>query len=72
VLTAVTLDLGTAQTEATESLITVVALFGGAGILALSGVSIPVSGFSPFGGKGDKRAPGPRLARPPLIRLRAK
>jgi len=34
-------------------------------------VSIQLSGFSLFGGKGDKRAVGPPLPGSPLIRVRA-
>jgi hypothetical protein len=66
-----TLDLGTAQPEAAESVITVVAVLGGAEILVPQGVSIQLSGFSLFGGKGDKRAGGPLLPGSPLIRVRA-
>jgi hypothetical protein len=66
----VTLNLRTAQLEAPESVITVVAVLGGAGIIA-PGVPIQLSGFSMFGGKGDKRAAGPPLPGSPLVRVRA-
>jgi len=66
-----TLDLGAAQPEAPESLITVVAILGGADILAPRGLSVQLSGVSVLGGKGDKRAGGPPLAGSPLIRVRA-
>jgi hypothetical protein len=66
-----TLDLGAAQPEASESVITVVAVLGGAEILVPRGVSVQLSGFSLFGGKGDKRAGGPPLPGSPLVRVRA-
>jgi len=66
-----TLDLGTAQPEAPESVITVVAVLGGAEILVPQGVSIQLSGFSLLGGKGDKRGGGPPLPGSPLVRVRA-
>jgi hypothetical protein len=34
-------------------------------------VPIQLSGFSMFGGKGDKRAAGPPLPGSPLVRVRA-
>jgi hypothetical protein len=71
VFSGVTLDLGSAEPEAPESLITVVTLFGGAGILAPRGVSLQLSGVSVLGGKGDTRTPGPPLPGSPLIRIRA-
>ena len=64
------LDLGAAQPEAPQSVITVVVAFGGATILAPPGVSIQLSGFSLFGGKGDKRREGSSLPGSPLIRVR--
>jgi hypothetical protein len=67
----VTLNLRTAQPEAPESVITVIALLGGAGIIAPPGVTIELSGFSLFGGKGDKRAAGAPLPGSPLVRVRA-
>lgn len=67
----VTLNLRTAQLEAPESVITVVAVLGGAWIIAPLGVPIQLSGFSMFGGKGDKRAAGPPLPGSPLVRVRA-
>jgi hypothetical protein len=66
----VTLDLGAAQPEAPESLITVVAVLGGAEIIAPPGVSIQLSGFSLLGGKSDERSGGPPLPGSPLIRVR--
>jgi hypothetical protein len=57
-LGGVTVDLGMAQLEASESVITVVAILDGAGIIAPPGVTIQLSGVSLFGGKGDKRAAG--------------
>jgi hypothetical protein len=65
------LDLSAAQPEATESIITVVAILGGADILAPRGVSVQLSGLSLLGGKSDKRADGPPLPGSPLIRVRA-
>jgi hypothetical protein len=70
-LGGVTVDLGMAQPEASESVITVVAILGGAGIIAPPGVTIQLSGVSLFGGKGDKRAAGPPLPGSPLTRVRA-
>jgi hypothetical protein len=66
-----TLDLGAAETEARESVITVVAILGGAEIVAPPGVAIQLSGLSLFGGKVDKRSGGPPLPGSPLIRLRS-
>lgn len=66
----VTLDLGAAQPEAPESLITVVAVLGGAEIIAPPGVSIQLSGFSLLGGKSDERSGGPPLPGSPLVRVR--
>ena len=70
VLGGVTLDLGAAQPEAPESLITVVAVLGGAEIIAPPGVSIQLSGFSLLGGKSDERSGGPALPGSPLVRVR--
>lgn len=70
VLGGVTLDLGAAQPEAPESLITVVAVLGGAEIIAPPGVSIQLSGFSLLGGKSDERSGGPPLPGSPLVRVR--
>ena len=70
VLGGVTLDLGAAQPEAPESLITVVAVLGGAEIIAPPGVSVQLSGFSLFGGKSDERSGGPPLPGSPLVRVR--
>jgi hypothetical protein len=71
VFAVATLDLGTAQPEAPESVITVVTAFGGASIIAPQGVSIQLSGFSLFGGRSDKRAELPPLPGSPLVRVRA-
>ena len=67
----VKLNLGMAQPEAPESIITVVVIFGGAAIIAPPGVSIQLSGLSLFGGKSDKRRGGPALPGSPLVRVRA-
>jgi hypothetical protein len=64
-------DLGTAQLEAPESVITAIAVFGGADIIAPPGIPIQLSGFSLLGGKSDKRAGGPPLPGSPLVRVRA-
>jgi uncharacterized protein DUF1707 len=66
-----TLDLGQAQVEVPESLITVIALFGGAELLAPAGVPIQFSGLSLLGGRSDQRGGGPALPGAPLIRVRA-
>lgn len=66
-----TLDLSAAQTEAPESIITVVAILGGAQIIVPQGVSVQLSGLSLLGGKGDKRPAGPPLPGSPLVRVRA-
>ena len=66
-----TLDVSAAQPEAPESIITVVAILGGAEIIAPAGVSVQLSGLSLLGGKGDKRASGPPLPGSPLVRVRA-
>ena len=71
VFSGVSLDLGRAELEAPESLISVIAVFGGAELLAPSGVSMQLSGLSLFGGKGDKRRAAPPLSGTPLIRVRA-
>lgn len=65
------LDLGQAEPEAPESVITVIALFGGAELLAPPGVPIQFSGFSFLGGRSDERGGGPGLPGAPLIRVRA-
>jgi len=70
VLGGVTLDLGSAEPEAPESLITVFALFGGVEILAPPGVPVELTGISLLGGKSDDRAPGSRLPGCPVVRLR--
>lgn len=70
-LGGVKLDLGAAEAQAPVSTITVVALLGGAEIVAPPGVPIQLSGASILGGRGDERSPGPPLPGAPLIRLRA-
>lgn len=67
----VKLDLGNAQPEASESLITVLALLGGVDLIAPPGLPIELSGISLLGGKSDKRPSGPPLAGAPVIRVRA-
>jgi hypothetical protein len=69
-LGGVSLDLGQAQPEASESLITVFAFLGGVEIVAPPGVTIELSGFSLLGGKSDERSAGPPLPASPVIRLR--
>jgi hypothetical protein len=69
-LGGVTLDLGQAEPEAAESLITVVAIFGGVEITAPPGVPVELTGFSLFGGKSDERPSGPRLSGCPVVRVR--
>jgi len=71
VFTVRTLDLGAAQPEAPESLITVVTAFGGASIIVPQGVPIQLSGFALFGGRNDKRAELSPLPGSPVIRTRA-
>ena len=58
------LDLGAAEFEAPESVITVIALFGGAGTTAPSGVSIQLSGVALIGGKetSTRQSAASRLA----------
>jgi hypothetical protein len=70
VLGGAKVDLGTAQLEAREPVITLIAVFGGAEIFAPPGVPIQLSGFSLLGGKGDKRSAGPSLPGSPLVRVR--
>ncbi|HEY7630433.1 MAG TPA: hypothetical protein VH817_07030 [Thermoleophilaceae bacterium] len=70
VLGGVDLDLGQAQPEAPESLITVFAVFGGANLTAPPGVPIELTGASLLGGKSDKRPPGPRMPGCPVVRVR--
>ncbi len=66
-----TLDLSAAQPEAPESIITVIAILGGAELILPQGVSVQLSGFALLGGKGDQRAGGSPLPGSPLIRVRA-
>jgi hypothetical protein len=70
VLGGVDLDLGQAQPEAPESLITVFAVFGGAKLTAPPGVPIELTGASLLGGKSDKRPLGPRMPGCPVVRVR--
>lgn len=66
------LDLGSAQPEAPECTITILALLGGVEIVAPVGIPIALSGFSLLGGRSDQRATdGPRLAGSPIVRVRA-
>jgi len=67
---AAKLDLGMAQPESPQSIITVVAVFGGAEIRAPRGVPIQLSGLSLLGGKSDKGEEGPPLAGSPAILVR--
>jgi DUF1707 SHOCT-like domain len=71
VFTVRTLDLGTAQPESPESLITIITAFGGASIIVPQGVSIQLSGSGVFGGSNDNRAELPPFPGSPLIRIRA-
>jgi len=71
VFTVQTLDLGTAQLEAPESVITIITAFGGASVIAPQGVSLDVSGFALFGGRNDNRAELPPFPGSPVIRIRA-
>jgi hypothetical protein len=70
VLGGVTLDLGRAQPEVPESSITVVAVLGGAELVAPPGVPIAFSGLSLLGGRSDERTPGSPLPGAPLVRVR--
>jgi hypothetical protein len=70
-LGGVKLDLGNAEVEARESRITVVAMFGGAELLAPPGIPFQLSGFSIFGGRSDERTGGPALRGAPLVHVRA-
>lgn len=65
------LDLGAAAPESPECTILVVALLGGAEIIAPSGVPIFFSGVSLFGGRSDERHAGMPLPGAPTIRMRA-
>jgi hypothetical protein len=70
VLGGVKLDLGQAEPEAPESLITVIAVFGGAELTAPPGVPVELTGASLLGGKSDERPSGPALPGCPVIRVR--
>jgi hypothetical protein len=71
VFTVQTVDLGTAQPEERESVVTIITAFGGATIIAPQGVSLDVSGFALFGGRNDNRAELPPFPGSPHIRIRA-
>jgi len=71
IFTVQTLDLGTAQLEAHESVITIITAFGGASVIAPQGVSLDISGFALFGGRNDNRAELPPFPGSPVIRIRA-
>ena len=71
VFTVQTVDLGTAQVEAPESVVTIIIAFGGASVIAPQGVSLDVSGFALFGGRNDNRAELPPFPGSPVIRIRA-
>jgi hypothetical protein len=70
-LGGVKVDLGNAQPEASESVITVVSILGGVDLLAPRGLPIELSGISLLGGKSDKRSSGSPVRGAPLIRVRA-
>jgi hypothetical protein len=70
-LGGVNLDLGQAEPDGPESLITIVAVLGGVEISAPPGVPIELTGISLLGGKSDERPPGPRLPGCPVVRVRA-
>jgi hypothetical protein len=65
-----TLDLGSAEIEAGESLITVVAVLGGVEVLAPPDLPVQLSGIALLGGKSDERRPGPERPGAPLVRVR--
>jgi len=71
IFTVQTVDLGTAQPEAPESVVTIITAFGGASIIAPQGVSLDLSGFALFGGRNDNRAEVSPFPGSPLIRIRA-
>ena len=71
VFTVQTVDLGTAQLEAPESVVTIITAFGGASVIAPQGVSLDLSGFALFGGRNDNRAELPSLPASPRVRIRA-
>jgi hypothetical protein len=70
VLGGATLDVGQAEPDAPESVITVIAFFGGADITAPPGVPVELTGVSLLGGKSDERPRGPALPGCPLVRVR--
>lgn len=70
VLGGATLDIGQAEPEAPESVITVLALLGGVELRAPAGVPVQLTGLSLFGGKSDDRPPGPRLPGCPVVHVR--
>lgn len=66
------LDLSSAQPEAPECTIAILALFGGVEIVAPIGVPIALSGLSLLGGRSDQRpTDGPPLPGSPIVRVRA-
>jgi uncharacterized protein DUF1707 len=65
------LDLAAAEPEGPASTITVIAILGGADILAPPGVPVELSGLSLLGGKGDRRSGGTPLPGSPVVRVRA-
>lgn len=69
-LGGVKLDLGSADVEAPESLITAVAVLGGVEIVAPPDMPIQLSGLAFFGGKSDERGPGSPAPGAPLVRIR--
>jgi hypothetical protein len=66
----VKLDLGSAQPEASESVITVYAFMGRVDLIAPPGIPVELSGISLLGGKSDKRPIGPPLPSAPVIHVR--
>lgn len=65
------LDLGQAQLETPEAVITIFAFFGGVELTAPAGVPIALSGVSLLGGRSDERTAGPLLRGCPRVRIRA-
>jgi uncharacterized protein DUF1707/cell wall-active antibiotic response 4TMS protein YvqF len=65
-----TLDLGQAQVEGSDALITVFALLGGVDITAPPNIPLQLSGLSLLGGRSDKRPAGTPLPGAPLVRVR--
>lgn len=65
------LDLGNAQLEAPESMITIIAFFGGVELTAPPGVPIALSGVSLLGGRSDERSADRLLSGAPRVLIRA-